>query len=54
MISIWKMIDETDWEFVEQMSDDLTLTQRLIELRLDGNQYRAEKQDGSFSTILEA
>jgi hypothetical protein len=53
MISIWKLIDESSWEFVEEMTDDLALAQRMIELRQDGNQYRAEKRDGGFSSVLE-
>lgn len=52
MISIWKMIDDQNWELIEEMEDDLTLAQRLIDLRQDGNEYRAEKRDGGFSSIL--
>jgi hypothetical protein len=52
MITIWKMIDEISWEFVEEITDESLLAQRLSDLRLDGNQYRAEKRDGGFSSIL--
>ena len=52
MISIWKL-DGDSWELVEEMQDDLALAQRLSELRLDGYEYRAEKRDGGFATVLE-
>jgi len=52
MISIWKLIDES-WQIVEEMQNDLTLVQRLSELRQDGNEYRAEKRIGGFATVLE-
>lgn len=52
MITIWKMVNDA-WELVEEMQDDLALAQRLIDLRQDGLEYRAEKRDGSFATVLE-
>lgn len=52
MISIWKLVNES-WEIVEELQDDLALIQRLIELRQDGNEYRAEKRVGGFATVLE-
>jgi hypothetical protein len=45
--------DNESWELVESMEDDLALAQRLIDLRIDGSEYRAEKKEGSTSTILE-
>jgi hypothetical protein len=52
MISIWRFVNDS-WEIVEEMEDDLALAQRLIELRQDGNIYRAEKRTGGFSSVLE-
>ncbi len=54
MIQIFKkVVDENEyWTLVEEMQDDLALAQRLLELRQDGNQYRAEKRDGGFSSVL--
>ena len=50
--TIWKMVDDF-WELVEEVSSESELAQRLTDLRLDGNQYRAEKRDSFGSTILE-
>ena len=52
MFSIWKMVNDA-WELVEEMQDDLALAQRLADLRLDGNEYRAEMKNDFGSTILE-
>lgn len=52
MNSIWRLVGES-WELVEELQDDLALAQRLSELRLDGSEYRAEKRDGGFATVLE-
>lgn len=52
MISIWRLFNDS-WEMVEEMGDDLALAQRLAELRQDGNEYRAEKRDGGFASVLE-
>lgn len=52
MISIWKL-KEDSWELVEELQDDLALAQRLSELRISGDEYRAEKRDGGFSAVLE-
>lgn len=54
MIQIFKkVVDENEyWTLVEEMQDDLTLAQRLLELRQDGNEYIAEKRDGYFSSVL--
>lgn len=52
MFTVWKKLDEQNWEFIEEMQDDLALAQRLIDLRQDGNEYRAEKRDGCFSSVL--
>jgi hypothetical protein len=51
-----KQIDSNQnefWELVEQMEDDLALAQRLIDLRMDGSEYRAEVREGSCSMILD-
>jgi len=53
MFSIWKKVSDESWELVEEMQDDLALAQRLIDLRIDGNEYRAEKRNGGFATVLE-
>ena len=53
MISIWKKISEDSWEIVEEMQDDIALAQRLNELRQDGEEYRAEKRNGGFASVLE-
>jgi hypothetical protein len=53
MFSIWKKVSHDSWEIVEEMEDDLALAQRLIELRQDGFEYRAEKRDGGFASVLE-
>ena len=53
MITVWKKLENESWELVEAMEDDLALAQRLIDLRMDGSEYRAEKKEGSTSTILD-
>ena len=53
MIQIFKKIDENNFQLVEEMQDDLALAQRLIDLRKDGSEYRAEKKEGSTSTVLQ-
>ena len=53
MISIWKKISEDSWEIVEDIQDENILTQRLSDLRQDGNEYRAEKRNGGFASVLE-
>lgn len=52
MFSIWKMVNESSWELVEELQDDLALAQRLSDLRSDGQEYRAEKRIESQSEIL--
>jgi hypothetical protein len=52
MISIWKLNGD-GWELVEELQDDLALAQRLSDLRSDGKEYRAEKRDGGFASVLE-
>jgi len=51
MITIWKEI-EAGFELLEEIEESLLLG-RLIQLRLDGNNYRAEKRDETTSSILE-
>lgn len=53
MITLWKKADEMNWQLIEEMEDDLALADRLIQLRQDGNEYRAEKRDGGFASVLE-
>lgn len=55
MIQIFKkVIDQNEyWTLVDELSDDLALAQRMMELRQDGEEYRAEKKDGCFHSILE-
>lgn len=50
--SIWKQNGDS-WELIEEMEDDLILADRMIQLRQDGNEYRAEKRDGGFASVLE-
>jgi hypothetical protein len=52
MFSIWKKVSEESWEYMEDCIEESALYPRLEELRLDGNEYRAEKRDGGFSTVL--
>jgi hypothetical protein len=52
MFSIWKKVSDESWEYVEDCIEESALYPRLEELRLDGNEYRAEKRDGGFSTVL--
>ena len=52
MFTIWKKISDESWELIEELQDDLALAQRISDLRADGSEYRAEKVDGSFSSIL--
>ena len=51
MITIWKKIDDVTWEFIEEFTGS-SLAVRLAELRLDGNEYRAEEVIVGGSEIL--
>lgn len=53
MISIWKLENDS-WQLVEELQDDLTLAQRINELRQGGGEYRAEERHGGFASVLEA
>jgi hypothetical protein len=53
MFSIWKKVSEESWEYVEDCIEESAVYPRLEQLRLDGNEYRAEKRDGGFSAVLE-
>lgn len=53
MISLWKKDQDENWLLVEEMQDDLALAQRLIDLRKDGFEYRAEKKTENGSCILD-
>ena len=52
IISIWKLENES-WILVKEVSSMEELLVELEVLRLDGNEYRAEKRDGGFSSVLE-
>jgi hypothetical protein len=52
MFSIWKKVSDESWEYVEDCSEESAVYPRLEHLRLDGNEYRAEKRYGGFSTVL--
>lgn len=52
MISIWKK-DNENWILIEELEDDLALAGRLFELRQGLDEYRAEKREGTTSSILE-
>jgi hypothetical protein len=52
MVSIWKKVSEESWEYVEDCIEESALYPRLEQLRLDGSEYRAEKRDGGFATVL--
>ena len=54
MITIWKLNKELNsWELIEEVEDELNLSNRINELRQDSEDYRAEKRDGGFSSVLE-
>ena len=53
MIQIFKKTEDESYQLIEEMQDDLALAQRLIDLRMDGSEYRAEKKEGSVSTVLQ-
>lgn len=52
MISIWKL-ENNSWVLIEELSDDLALADRINQLRQDGGEYRAEKREGGFASVLE-
>lgn len=53
MIQIFKKIDDMNYQLIEEMQDDLALAQRLIDLRMDGSEYRAEDKNELGSQILD-
>lgn len=53
MITIWKQVTPESWELVEELQDDLALAQRILELRAQGEQARAEKKNELGSEILD-
>lgn len=53
MIQIFKKVDEMNWQLIEEMQDDLALAQRLLDLRKDGSEYRAEDKNELGSRILD-
>ena len=52
MFSIWMKVSEDSGEYVEDCIEESAVYPRLEQLRLDGNEYRAEKRDGGFATVL--
>lgn len=52
MITIWKLENDS-WVLVEEVGSMEELLIAIEELRLDGNQYRAELRIESTSQILE-
>lgn len=52
MITIWKKVSNDSWELVEELQDDLALAQRLIDLRVDNEEIRAEKRNELCSEVL--
>jgi hypothetical protein len=54
MITIWKKVSEESFELVEQFTGDIpALMARLVELRADGSEYRAEQRTECFSLIFD-
>ena len=49
---IFKLDDES-WALIEEMEDDLALAVRLLQLRQDGQTYRAEQRNGAMAKILD-
>lgn len=52
MITIWKL-ENASWVLIEENVEESELLTTLEELRLDGNEYRAEIRIESSSSILE-
>lgn len=53
MITIWKL-ENNSWSFVSEFSGSIEeLSIHIFALREDGSEYRAEKTNGGFSSILE-
>lgn len=52
MFTIWKKVSDESWEYLEDCTEESAVYPRLEELRLDGNEYRAEKRNGGFATVL--
>lgn len=52
MITIWKLENES-WALMQEVEDMTELLSTLVDLRLDGSEYRAEIRIESTSSILE-
>jgi hypothetical protein len=52
MITIWKLENDS-WFLIEEVSSMEELLVAIEDLRLDGNEYRAELRTESTSQILE-
>lgn len=52
MITIWKLENES-WILIQEVEDMAELLSTIEDLRLDGNEYRAELRIESTSQILE-
>jgi hypothetical protein len=46
-----KKSDE-EWTLIEECMDDLVLADRMIQLRSDGGEYKAEERDGNSAREL--
>ena len=53
MIQIFKKTEDESYQLIEEMQDDLALAQRLLDLRKDGSEYRAEDKNELGSQILD-
>ena len=47
------MQEDDSWILIEELQDDLVLADRLSQLRMDDEIYRAEAKDGFISKILD-
>jgi hypothetical protein len=52
MITIWRLENDS-WILIEENIEESELLTALEDLRLDGNEYRAELRTESSSSILE-
>ena len=52
IFTIWKLENDS-WILVQEVETMEELLSTIEDLRLDGNEYRAENGDGGFSSILE-
>lgn len=50
---IFKKEPDDSWFLIEEMEDDLVLADRMLQLRQDGSEYRAEQRNGHNAQILD-